>query len=142
MTEASHNAVPRTGLEAGGLHMIVELSGCSAAKLADLEGARAALLEAARRARATVIDVSLHRFMPQGFSGVAVIAESHISVHTWPELRYLALDIYTCGSRALPQEGSAYLAEYFEAESVFSSVIRRGLSSDGIYRHEIASGGM
>ncbi len=125
-----------------GTHIITELSGCNVEKLSDLDGVREALLEAAERAQATVLDVSLHRFQPQGVSGVAVIAESHISVHTWPELGYAALDIYTCGEAALPEKGCAYLSEYFEAEHVCSSVIQRGLSPvPGIYSHEFTARG-
>ena len=120
-----------------GTHIITELSGCSIEKLSDLEGVREALLEAAKRAHAAVLDVSLHHFHPQGVSGVAVISESHISVHTWPELGYAALDIYTCGEAALPEKGCAYLSEYFEAEEACSSVIKRGLNSvPGVYSHE------
>ncbi|MDO5295431.1 MAG: adenosylmethionine decarboxylase [bacterium] len=123
-----------------GTHIITELSGCNTAKLGDLDGVRAALLEAAQRAQAHVLDISLHRFQPQGVSGVAVIAESHISVHTWPELGYAALDIYTCGETALPEKGCAYLSEFFEAGQVCSSVIKRGLASaSGLYSHEFTS---
>ena len=129
-------------ISAVGTHIITELSGCSVEKLSDLNSVREALLEAAKRAQATVLDVSLHRFQPQGVSGVAVIAESHISVHTWPELGYAALDIYTCGEAALPEKGCAYLSEYFEAEQVCSSIIKRGLSSvPGVYGHEFTAHG-
>ncbi|MBQ7567302.1 adenosylmethionine decarboxylase [bacterium] len=121
---------------ASGTHIITELSGCNTAKLCDLEGVRAALTEAAERAHTNVIDISLHRFEPHGVSGVAVISESHISVHTWPELGYAALDIYTCGELTMPEVGSACLAKHFEAKHVVNSRIKRGVpSDDGSFTH-------
>ena len=84
-----------------GVHFIVEASGCddtitNVVRLQDI------LVEAARRAHAQVWSVSFNRFPPNGVSGVVVISESHLSVHTWPEVNYMALDIYTCGAKTEP----------------------------------------
>ena len=78
--------------------MLLELRGCNQAVLDDLKYLENALVSAAREAGATVIDQSFHQFAPQGVSGVVLIAESHLSLHTWPEHAYAAVDIFTCGT--------------------------------------------
>ncbi len=108
-------------------------------KLSHQEGVREALSEAARRSNSQVIDVVTHKFSPLGVSGVALIAESHISVHTWPECGYAAIDIYTCGSSCWPSLGCDYLASYFEAKSVHMMSVRRGLNNQGIFSHQICA---
>jgi S-adenosylmethionine decarboxylase len=85
-------------LDALGRHMLLELRGCNQAVLDDLKYLENALVSAAREAGATVIDQSFHQFAPQGVSGVVLIAESHLSLHTWPEHAYAAVDIFTCGT--------------------------------------------
>jgi len=85
-------------LDALGRHMLLELRDCNKAVLDDLEYLENALVSAAREAGATVIDKSFHQFAPQGVSGVVLIAESHLSLHTWPEHAYAAVDIFTCGT--------------------------------------------
>jgi S-adenosylmethionine decarboxylase len=79
-----------------GEHYIIELYECDKSVLNNLDVIQGALLKAADLAGATIIDSRFHRFAPQGVSGVIVIAESHLSIHTWPELGYAALDLYTC----------------------------------------------
>ncbi|MCE9597310.1 MAG: adenosylmethionine decarboxylase [Spirochaetia bacterium] len=79
-----------------GRHYIIELYDCSHTVLDDMKTVRDTLMEAARIAGATIIGEKFHRFSPQGVSGVIVIAESHLSIHTWPELGYAALDLFTC----------------------------------------------
>ena len=64
------------------------------------------MVEAAKRAEATIIDVVFHEFNPFGISGVVVIAESHLSIHTWPEHRYAAVDIFSCGETLKPAEAA------------------------------------
>jgi S-adenosylmethionine decarboxylase len=85
-------------LDALGRHLLLELRECNIAVLDDLEYLENALVSAAREAGATVIDKSFHQFAPQGVSGVVLIAESHLSLHTWPEHAYAAVDIFTCGT--------------------------------------------
>ncbi len=79
-----------------GEHYIIELYECDHHILDDLQEVTTTMLEAARLAGATIIDERFHKFSPQGVSGVVVIAESHLSIHTWPELGYAALDLFTC----------------------------------------------
>ncbi len=85
-----------------GFHFIVEASGCSAV-ISQVDRLQEILVEAAKRANAQVWSVSFHKFPPHGVSGVVVISESHLSVQTWPEVNYMALDIYTCGESSLPE---------------------------------------
>jgi S-adenosylmethionine decarboxylase len=85
-------------LDALGRHMLLELRECNQAVLDDLKYLENALVSAAKEAGATVIDQSFHQFAPQGVSGVVLIAESHLSLHTWPEHAYAAVDIFTCGT--------------------------------------------
>jgi S-adenosylmethionine decarboxylase len=92
---------------------MIELAGCNPQLLDNIEEVREALLRAATKAKATVLGNSFHKFTPQGVSGVVVIAESHLSVHTWPELGYAAVDIFTCGDRAMPHRAAEYLIEAF-----------------------------
>ena len=77
--------------------MLAEFRGCSLTKLNSLEFIEASMNTAAAEARATVVNSSFHKFGPQGISGVLVLAESHLSVHTWPEHGYFAADLFFCG---------------------------------------------
>jgi len=85
-------------LDALGRHLLLELRECNVALLDDLVYLENALVSAAIESGATVIDKSFHQFAPQGVSGVVLIAESHLSLHTWPEHAYAAVDIFTCGT--------------------------------------------
>ena len=86
------------GAEPLGRQLLVELHGCSATTLDDVASIEALLLRAADDAGATVVSRSFHRFAPHGISGMLLIAESHLVVHTWPEHQYCAFDIFTCGT--------------------------------------------
>lgn len=110
-----------------GRHFLVELYDCDANILNDVAAARNILLEAARVSGATIIDDTFHEFSPQGVSGVVVIAESHISVHTWPEYRYAALDIFTCGTKMRPELAVEHLAGAFRAEAREVEEMQRGI---------------
>src|SRR6266704_2514591 len=70
---------------------------CDPDAINNLEAVKGDLVEAAKRAQATIVDVVFHEFNPFGISGVVVIAESHLAIHTWPEYRYAAVDIFSCG---------------------------------------------
>ena len=85
-------------MDALGRHLLLELRECNVAVLDDLKYLENALVSAAIESGATVLDKSFHQFAPQGVSGVVLIAESHLSLHTWPEHAYAAVDIFTCGT--------------------------------------------
>ena len=85
------------------------------------------MLEAAIVSGATIVGEVFHRFTPQGVSGAVVIAESHLSIHTWPEYGYAALDLFTCGNRVDPWKAFGYLGEKFQAGRTSQTEVKRGL---------------
>lgn len=85
-----------------GIHCILELYECPAHLLDDEDLIRATLHEAAQQAQSTLLGEVTHRFHPQGVTALALLAESHISIHTWPELGYAAADVFTCGTHTTP----------------------------------------
>lgn len=108
-----------------GRHLIADLHGCSG--LADAGLIEAALGDAARAAGATLLEIRLHGFGPgQGVTGVALLAESHISIHSWPEHDYAAIDIFLCGRRHDPDAALSVIAERLGARSVARHLIERG----------------
>ena len=109
-----------------GWHHLVELYGCEVAALDDLPHIEAALIAAARAAGATVLDARFHKFAPQGVSGVVLIAESHLSVHTWPEHAYAAVDLFTCGVTLDAEPAVALLQAALGATTVSRQAIPRG----------------
>lgn len=108
-----------------GVHYLLELRGCNPTVINDLPEVRRILLEAARKANATIIDSRFHQFSPQGVSGVVIVGESHLSIHTWPEYGYASADIYTCGHTD-PMRAAAYIVEALQAKSAFCLIIGRG----------------
>lgn len=107
-----------------GLHMILDMYDVE--QLDQLEWIEKGLINAAKIANATIIHSHMHHFGPeQGVSGVVVLSESHISVHSWPEKKYIAVDVFMCGNTK-PQQAIDYLIDYFNAGSHKCSVIRRG----------------
>ena len=110
-----------------GRHLLLELHDCGSEILNNLETVKAALVEAAKRAEATIIDVVFHEFNPFGISGVVVIAESHLSIHTWPEYRYAAVDIFSCGDSLKPGEAASYLVDQFQASRASCVEVKRGV---------------
>jgi len=80
-----------------GQHLLVEYWGCDSEVLDDLGAVEALMKRAAEAAGATVVQSVFHRFSPQGVTGVVVVEESHLSIHTWPEVGYASVDFYTCG---------------------------------------------
>lgn len=116
-------------MHALGTHLLVELRDCNPEILKDLNKVKDALVSAAKEARATIIDVSFHEFNPFGISGMVVIAESHLSIHTWPEYGYAAVDIFTCGDIIKPEVAASYLIACFECRNPSIVEMKRGLLS-------------
>jgi S-adenosylmethionine decarboxylase len=92
-----------------GSHYLLELHGCPFAVLNDPAAVEQALRESARAGSLTVVDVVVHAFSPHGVTGLVILEESHLSVHTWPELGYAAADVFTCGSRVRPDRACTSL---------------------------------
>jgi S-adenosylmethionine decarboxylase len=120
-----------------GRHILFDVWGVDGALLNDVARMRAAMLEAADAAGATVVDDRFHRFPNQGLSGVIVLAESHISVHTFPEHSYAAFDVFTCGEHVDPEEACRFLLGALHAERWFVRRVLRGVE-DGILELEEA----
>jgi S-adenosylmethionine decarboxylase len=102
---------------------------CPAAVIDDLDRVREALQEAAKAAQSTLLSESAHRFAPQGVTALGLLAESHISVHTWPELGYAAADVFTCGERCLPEKACLVLVERLQAGRYEMRQLERGVES-------------
>src|SRR3954463_9037610 len=86
-------------MNALGEHMLLEYYGCDAVKLAHSDEVKEIVVNAVRQAHGTVVTNIFHNFSPHGVSGVVVIAESHVTIHTWPEHGYAAVDIFSCSER-------------------------------------------
>ena len=106
-------------------HLLLELYRCDSEKLNDESFLRCTLNRAAKLANATVLNLISNKFEPQGVTAIALLAESHISIHTWPESNYSAVDIFTCGQNMLPELASQYLIEALKAKEHFLRVIER-----------------
>lgn len=115
----------RDGVEFAGNHLIVDL--WEASRLDDLQHMDAVLHRVVDACGATLLHIHLHHFSPTGISGVAVLAESHISVHTWPERSFAAFDVFMCGD-AKPELAVAILKEAFRASRAEVSTLRRGVT--------------
>ena len=100
---------------AHGSQVILDLYDCETVHLDDLPWVEATLVEAARVAGATIVQTVFHKFEPWGISGVVVISESHLAIHIWPENRYAAVDIFTCGESVRIDIASAFLKRAFRA---------------------------
>jgi len=123
-------------VETVGHHYIVEGSGCSADVVSRVEQVEQIMVRAAEVADVQVWAISFHRFRPTGVSGVVVISESHLSVHTWPEAGYVALDIFTCGDRAKPEAAVQYALKAFGATNMHITEVTRGLDEgDQVFFH-------
>lgn len=107
-----------------GLHLLAEF--WDGKIIDDAEKIKSLLVEAVKRANNTPLEFVVHKFEPQGVTGIVLLAESHISIHTWPEFNYVALDIYTCGDKSSPQKALDYLKSEFNPKRFEISRIKRG----------------
>jgi S-adenosylmethionine decarboxylase len=112
--------------ESYGDHFLVDLHGCNAEVIGGVEPTQEALLAAAKNCGSTIIKYFFHQFSPAGVSGVILIAESHFSVHTWPEKNFVAVDIYTSGEVMQPDIAITFLKDAFSAERVEVFRVTRG----------------
>jgi S-adenosylmethionine decarboxylase len=112
-----------------GRHLLAEFYACDRDVIDDIDRVAQLMREAAERVGATVVAEAFHRYEPQGVSGTLLIAESHLSVHTWPEVGYVAVDIFTCGGLD-PRPGFRGLSEGFRAGQQRMHEVIRGLPDD------------
>lgn len=114
-------------MEALGKQILVEYYDCENSRINDVSFIESALLKATKASRATIISHNFHKFSPYGVSGVVVIAESHVAIHTWPEYNYAAVDIFTCGDTIDPWIIQEQLKDEFNSQNVSSMEMKRGL---------------
>ena len=113
----------RNGVRCAGVHLIIDLHGAKG--LDDIDLIEATLRQCVSAAQATLLHIHVHHFQPNGVSGVAVLAESHISIHTWPDASYAAVDVFMCG-KATPDACVPVLRASFQADRVEVNEILRG----------------
>jgi len=109
-----------------GTHILAEFIDCDSHLLNSPQFIKELLETAALKAGATIIESFFHQFNPHGVSGIVVIAESHLSIHTWPEFGFAAVDIFTCGQRVKPEIAFEYMKEKLKAQKVVTKKLIRG----------------
>lgn len=114
-------------MEALGRQILVEYYDCDSDKINDVEFIESSFLAATRASGATIISHNFHKFSPHGVSGMVVIAESHVSIHSWPEYNYAAVDIFTCGDTIDPWVIQEHLKDAFESKNISSMEMKRGM---------------
>lgn len=113
-------------MESLGRHIIVEFYDCDVEKINHVAGIEQLMMKAAELAGATIINSTFHHFSPFGVSGVIVIEESHLAIHTWPEYQFASIDLFTCGELVDPWIAFDYLKEEFSASHSSSIELQRG----------------
>ncbi|MHB1006161.1 MAG: adenosylmethionine decarboxylase [Chloroflexota bacterium] len=113
-------------MNALGRHLLVELHGCEPGILDNVDTIRRMMLEAASLMSVTVLHVATRKFEPQGVTAIVMIAESHLSIHTWPEHAYAAVDVFTCNGE-IPASVQGCIAGTLRANRVSAIEIKRGI---------------
>jgi len=125
-------------MQALGKHILVEFYGCNSERLKDTDMLQQEFENAATMSGATVVDSTFHTFSPYGVSGVVVIAESHLTIHTWPEYGYAAVDLFTCGDTVDPWTAFEHIKEVLQSQNTSTIEMKRGQLNDieGQLRHK------
>ena len=110
-----------------GRHLLVELYNCDGKILNDVHKVESIMVDAAKHAHARIVDVVFHTFNPHGISGVIVIAESHLAIHTWPEFNFASIDIFTCGTEIDPWIAYKYMVKKFKSKNMTALEMKRGV---------------
>ena len=106
-------------------HILFELEGCPFSTLNDEEHIKFCLFHAAEASYSKVLKVETQKFVPQGVTGFALLAESHLSIHTWPEKGVAMCDIFTCGFHSKPENAVQYLSEWLVSTNIKSKYYER-----------------
>ncbi|MEW6171081.1 MAG: adenosylmethionine decarboxylase [Candidatus Omnitrophota bacterium] len=110
-----------------GRHLVLEFYDCKANFLSNPSKVEDVLVGAAKAAKTQIIKTVFHHFNPHGVSGVVVIAESHLAIHTWPEYNFASIDIYTCGLEVDPWKAYHFLREKFKSKNATVMELKRGI---------------
>jgi S-adenosylmethionine decarboxylase len=114
-------------MKALGIHLLIEFTYCNRQKIDNMDYLDKVMSQAAEAAGATVLKTAFQDFNPQGVSGVVVIAESHLTIHSWPEYGYAAVDIFTCGTKVDPWKAAEFLKRELEAGDMQVRFFQRGI---------------
>lgn len=117
-----------------GAHVLADFWGCQFEKLDDAELLINSLRQAAKSAKMTILGEESYKFTPQGFTGILLLSESHISIHTYPERGYAAIDVYTCGG-GMTQKAIDFLKEVLKPTHVQEMLLRRGIPDIALNVH-------
>ena len=109
-------------------HILFTLKGCNVELMEDENYMRKMLYNAAKECNSTLLNLSVYKFEPQGFTGIAMLAESHISIHTWPENGMAVCDVFTCGDHTVPRAAVTYMYDMMCATDIVSEQFVRPLS--------------
>lgn len=120
-----------------GRHVLAEIHGCDFEILNNVKKVEEIMVNAALDAGAEIREVVFHKFSPQGVSGVVVISESHLAIHTWPELGYAAVDVFTCGDKVNPWDACNFLTKKFGAGCITASEVKRGMVQDTLEKEAV-----
>ena len=125
-TTATAVATVEPGARPVGSQVVLDLYECETPHLDDLAWVKTTLVDAALAAGATIVQTVFHKFAPWGISGVVVIAESHLAIHIWPENRYAAIDVFTCGKNVRVDVATAFLKRAFQSKRAVQKSFSRG----------------
>jgi len=109
-----------------GSHFIIELVNCSPDRLKRVKDVKQIMRQVIQKSKTALVEASYHQFQPEGVTGMILIRESHIAIHTWPEESYAAADIFTCGQEMDPYIAIEVMKDMFEAMEVRYQTIKRG----------------
>jgi len=109
-----------------GVHLALDFYGCDPETLENVELMKEALIRAVKESEMKVVNIVSYKFSPQGFTGVALLAESHVSIHTWPEYGYVAVDIFTCGNSSNPWKAASIIKEAVKPRAMTILEMKRG----------------
>jgi len=110
-----------------GIHNLIEIYGCDHDRIDTVDKVRDFMIMAAKESGATVVGDMFHQFNPYGISGAVIIAESHLTIHSWPEYGYAAVDVFTCGDTIDHEKLQRSLVDFFQAESYSVNSVSRGI---------------
>lgn len=110
-----------------GIHLLLELRSCNPVLLRDLGYIKKSMVQIALETGATIVGQSFHKFSPGGITGVLAIAESHLSIHTWPEHKYAAVDIFTCNKKFISSKAAELIIDMLECQDSELREIKRGI---------------
>lgn len=124
-----------------GRHVIAELWNCNVEKLNNLKLIEKIMVEAALEAGAEIREVAFHKFAPMGVSGVVIISESHLTIHSFPEHGYASIDVYTCGDIIDPNVAAQFITTALEASKYEAIEVARGMAPVAVEQPKVAACG-